>query len=220
LGWDPKPNETPRTATARSRVLAALGLIGEDPGVVSEASERFEEHLRGGGALSPDVVSTALRIVVAAGGAREWEAVLDRYREVDVPQEKLRYLYALAEAREPALIARTVDLALSPEVRLQDAPFLVAAVLGRPESGAQAWAWVVEHWDELVVRFPNSLLLRVFEALSGQTDAALAASVHAFFDGRRLAISGPRLDQILERLDINVRLAQRLRGTLSKAVAP
>ena len=220
LGWDPKANETPRIATTRSRVLSALGLIGDDPEVVAQASERFEEHLRGGVALSPDVVSTALRIVVAAGGESKWEAVLDRYREVDVPQEKLRYLYALAEAREPALIARTLDLALSPEVRLQDAPFLVAAVLGRPESGAQAWAWVVDHWDELVVRFPNSLLLRVFEALSGQTDAALAASVHEFLDGRELAISGPRLDQILERLDINVTLAERLGGTLSEAVAP
>ncbi|HEX4864254.1 MAG TPA: ERAP1-like C-terminal domain-containing protein, partial [Acidimicrobiales bacterium] len=218
LGWDPKPNETPRTATARSRVLAALGLVGEDPRVVSEASERFDEHLRGGGALSPDVVSTALRIVVAAGGAREWEAVLDRYREVDVPQEKLRYLYALAETRDRSLIAKTLDLALSAEVRLQDAPFLVAAVLARSESGAQAWAWVVEHWDELVVRFPNSLLLRVFEALSGQADPAMAASVHAFLDGRELVIAGPRLDQILERLDINVKLAQRLRGTLSEAV--
>ena len=220
LGWDPSPDETPRTATARSRVLAALGLTGEDPTVVSEASARFEQHLQGGGGLAPDVVSTALRIVVAAGGAHAWDAVLERYRNVDVPQEKLRYLYALSEARDPSLIAQTLDLALSSEVRLQDAPFLIAAVLGRSDSGAQAWAWVLEHWDVLVVRFPNSLLLRLFEALSGQTDAGVAASVHEFVAGRELAIAGPRLDQILERMDINVKLAERLRGTLAEAVAP
>jgi hypothetical protein len=196
-----------------------LGLIAEDPSVVAEAARRFEAHLRGDGALSPDVVSAALRIVVAEGGAREWEAVLERYREVDVPQEKLRYLFALAEARDPELVSRTLDLALGTEVRAQDGPFLVAGVLGRPDAGAQAWNWVVAHWDDLSVRFPNPLLLRVFEALSGQTDATVAASVHEFCGSRDLAIAGPRLDQILERLDINVALAQRLGGTLAGALA-
>lgn len=220
LGWDPKPTDTPRAATARSRVLATLGLTGEDPEVVAEASARFESHLRGGSSLAPDVVSTALRIVVSAGGTREWEAVHDRYREVDVPQERLRYLFALAETNDPGLIARTLDLSLSGEVRLQDAPFLIAGVLGRREGGAQAWAWVVEHWDELRVRFPNPLLLRVFEALSAQADGRLAEDVHRFCASHELNIAGPRLDQILERMDVNVKLADRLRGTLRAALAP
>jgi puromycin-sensitive aminopeptidase len=219
LGWDPSPGETPRTATARGRVLAALGLTGEDPAVLSEAARRFEAHLRGDGGLSPDVVSAALRIVVAEGGAPEWEAVLDRYREVDVPQEKLRYLYALAETRRPDLVARTLDLALGNEVRSQDGPFLVAGVLGRPDSGGQAWDWVVSHWNELTVRFPNPLLLRVFESLSGQADPGVAASVHEFCESRELPIAGPRLNQILERLDVNVALAERMHGRLGEALA-
>jgi puromycin-sensitive aminopeptidase len=218
LGWDPASGETPRTATARGRVLAALGLIGKEPSVLSEAAQRFEAHLRGDGGLSPDVVSAALRIVVAEGGETEWESVLDRYREVDVPQEKLRYLYALAETRKPELVARTLDLSLGGEVRAQDGPFLVAGVLGRSDSGQQAWGWVVEHWDELLVRFPNPLLLRVFEALSGQADRRIAASIHEFCASRQLPIAGPRLDQILERLDINVALAERLRGTIAGAL--
>ena len=220
LGWDPGSNETPRTATARGRVLAALGLVGEDPEVIAEATSRFDRHLEGVGALSPDVVSAALRIVVAEGGAREWEAVLDRYREVNNPQEKLRYLYALAETRDPELVSRTLDLTLGTEVRAQDGPFLVAGVLGRPDSGAQAWAWVVRHWDELTVRFPNPLLLRVFEALAAQADAQVAASVHEFCSTHELPIAGPRLDQILERLDINVAMAARMRGRLRSALAP
>jgi hypothetical protein len=186
--------------------------------VLSEAAQRFEAHLRGDGGLSPDVVSAALRIVVAEGGETEWESVLDRYREVDVPQEKLRYLYALAETRKPELVARTLDLSLGGEVRAQDGPFLVAGVLGRSDSGQQAWGWVVEHWDELLVRFPNPLLLRVFEALSGQADRRIAASIHEFCASRELPIAGPRLDQILERLDINVALAERLRGTIAGAL--
>ncbi|HEX6394800.1 MAG TPA: M1 family aminopeptidase [Acidimicrobiales bacterium] len=220
LGWDPGSDETPRTATARGRVLSALGLVGSDPEVIAEATSRFDRHLEGVGALSPDVVSAALRIVVAEGGVREWEAVLNRYREVDNPQEKLRYLYALAETRDPELVSRTLDLTLGTEVRAQDGPFLVAGVLGRPDSGAQAWAWVVRHWDELTVRFPNPLLLRVFESLAAQADAQVAASVHEFCSTHELPIAGPRLDQILERLDINVAMAARMRGTLRAAFAP
>jgi hypothetical protein len=43
-------------------------------------------------------------------------------------------------------------------------------------------------------------------------DADLAESVHAFASTHDLPLGGPRLDQLLEHMDINVAVAGRLRG--------
>ena len=42
----------------------------------------------------------------------------------------------------------------------------------------------------------------------------MADAVHAFADSHELPMAGPRLDQLLERMDINVALAARLQGTI------
>lgn len=57
--------------------------------------------------------------------------------------EKERTLKALAHAERPALVQRTLALALAPEVRSQDAPALMRDVASR--GGAQldaAWSFL------------------------------------------------------------------------------
>ncbi|HVA74261.1 MAG TPA: M1 family metallopeptidase [Acidimicrobiales bacterium] len=232
LGWEPRPGEDRRTGVTRARALSVMGLVGEDLQLRREVAERVEHFLRGKAkpnargpdprdegsgdiGLIPDVVGTALRIFVAAGGNREWSLVADHYRANDNPQEKLRFLYALSEARQPDLIERTLVLAGSDEVRAQDAPFLIGSVLAHPGATRAAWTWIEANWDLLNERFTPQLILRIFEALQSVADPGVAQSVHEFCAESHMVISGPRLDQILERLDINVALAARLRGTIA-----
>ena len=221
LGWEPRPGEDRRAGTARARVLTVLGLVGEEEGLDHEAAERVDRYVAGRASeLTADVVSAALRIFVATGGEREWSLVADHYRKNDNPQEKLRFLYALAETRDPSLVARTLDLADGSEVRSQDAPFLIGAVLSQPSSTRTAWDWILAHWERVTSRFPPSLVLRIFESLQSVTDAEVSAEVHEFCSTRHLPMSGPRLNQILERLDINVALAARLRGRIGELLRP
>ena len=221
LGWEPRPGEDRRVGTARARVLTVVGLVGEEEGLDREAAERVDRYVAGRASeLTADVVSAALRIFVATGGEREWSLVADHYRNNDNPQEKLRFLYALAETREPSLVARTLDLAAGNEVRSQDAPFLIGAVLSQPSSTRAGWDWLMAHWDRITSRFPASLVLRIFESLQSVSDAEVSAEVHNFCSTRHLPMSGPRLDQILERLDVNVALAARLRGRISELLRP
>ena len=227
LGWEPGPGEEARIAITRARVLAMMGLIGEDAGVQGEAASRVSRFLsetraaaapQGGDPedkLVPDVVATALRVFVAAGTAEEWSLIADHYRRNDNPQEKLRFLYSLSEARDPDLIRRTLDLAGSDHVRAQDAPLLIASILAQPQAAALTWEWIVGNWQLVTSRFPQSLILRIFEALQSVSNSEVADRVHAFCRSTELSIAGPRLDQILERLDINVALADRLRGQIA-----
>jgi puromycin-sensitive aminopeptidase len=219
LGWEPSPTDTHRLAIARGRLVAILGLSGEDPEVRQEAGSRFRRFLADRTGLAADLLTPVAHVVAASGGVESWEVILDQYRSAATPQEKVRYLLALPSTAEPALLARTLDLALSDEVRAQDAPFLVAGVMSNRAGGALAWEWTEHHWDELQERLPAGLVARIFDGITALIDPAVAEAVHAFAASHDLPMAGPRVDQLLERMDINVALAARLRGTIRRALA-
>src|SRR5581483_7436203 len=121
LGWDPAPGESRRSATARARVLSVLGLLEGETPLKSEAADRFRSFLEDQVTLAPDVVAAAARIAVSVGGEAGWSSVLEHYRSATLPQDKLRYLYALAETDYEPLVRRTLGMCLTPEIRTQDA---------------------------------------------------------------------------------------------------
>jgi hypothetical protein len=219
LGWDAAPGEARRLATARGRVLACLGLIGRDDPVTSEATERFRRFPTDPDALAPDLVAVAARIAVATGGEEMWTMVLDRYRDAEVPQDKIRYLFALAETPDVDLLGRTLDLSITADVRTQDSPFLLAAVLQNGRGAALCWDWIEAHWPVLKERFPSGLLARALEGVTTIVDPDLATRVRAFCAANEMPLTWPRLDQLLERMDLNVALAGRLRSTLASALS-
>jgi puromycin-sensitive aminopeptidase len=215
LGWTPVPGESSRVATARARVLESLALIGADPEVGDATVERFRRFVTGADALAPDLVSCAARVTVVRQGDAGWHTVLELYKGASTPQDRMRYLFALTESPDPVILRRTLDLALSSEVRSQDAPLLIASVMRNRDGTAIAWDWLERHWDLLGSRFPAGQLARVFEGITAVVEPDLAAAIHRFCDANEVPQEGPRLDQLLERMDINVGLARRLRGTLA-----
>jgi puromycin-sensitive aminopeptidase len=225
VGWDPHPGETQRTATARSRILSVLADVADDADVIEEGGRRFAAHLeaRFGSSqapdpLPPDLIQATAYMAVAAGGQEPWARALDAYQRAVGPLERLRYLYALAGTRLEDLRRQTLELMLGPEVRSQDAPFVIAGVLTQRSGAGPGWDWVEANWGHLEARLPPSLLIRVLEPSATFVDPALAARVRSFCAGREFPVTPLRIEQILERTDIQVRLAGRLRGTIAGAL--
>jgi hypothetical protein len=103
--------------------------------VVDEVRRRLAQHLEeAGDGLAPDLIGTAAQISVATGGPEAWNEVLDAYRRAEGPQDRLRYLYALAETPLADLRMETLELAVGPDVRSQDAPFVIAGVMARRDA--------------------------------------------------------------------------------------
>ncbi len=221
LGWDPRDDDGERTPSLRSAVLRTLGTIGEDPAVIREATRRFEavQHDPAGSedrvGLHPDTESAILEIVAAGGGPAEYEAYLARYRSPANPQEENRYLYALASFTEPALASRTFDLALT-EVRTQNAPFILQSLVASRANGPVAWQRVTDEWETLVAKFPSNILPRMLDGVRGLCSSRqLADQVTAFVESHPLPAGGKTVEQILERLAVNVAFAEREGATLA-----
>jgi hypothetical protein len=217
LGWDPAPGEAERIGTLRARLLSAAGTLGADPEVRAEARRRLDRYFADPGTLPPDLVTSVVTIVSYAGGDEEYQAIYERFKAAATPQDKIRFLYALAAPQDPALLARTLELCLGSEVRSQDAPYVVASVLASRVGSHVAWPFIERHWDTIRSRFPDNSIPRMLEAVSALADAELAQRIHRFLQSHPIP-QEKLIAQSLEKLDNNVAFAQRVGPQLAAAL--
>ena len=216
LGWDPREDDSERTPSLRAAVVRTLGTIGDDPDIQAEANRRFAQA--GSTALHPDTESAILDIVASTGGDTEYESFLAHYRSPANPQEENRYLYALASFHDLSLAARTFDLAIS-EVRTQNAPFVLQLLLANRVNGPGTWERVTEEWEALVSKFPSNILPRMLDGIRGLcSPPELADRVAGFVKAHPLPAGGKTVEQILERLTVNVAFGEREGGSLAKTL--
>jgi len=203
----------------RGQVVASLGIVGQDPDVRAEAKRRFDADRTGAAALDPDLTSAVLGVVATAGGAEEYEAILERYRHPRTPQEEMRSLYALAGFDDDALAARTFELARA-EVRTQNAPFVVQLLLTNRAVGAPTWKRVRDRWEELQARIPANIVPRMVDGVRLLCrDSDLADEIAGFLRAHPVRSGQRTVDQTLERLTVNVALARALRTSAGPALA-
>jgi aminopeptidase N len=206
VGWTAEPGEPERTGTLRATLVDTLGTVGADEDVRLEARRLHERFLFGDDPIPPDLAGAVVTVVATSGGEKEYEGYLGRFRSPSNPQEELRYLYGLAGFRDPSLIEATLDLSLK-EVRTQNAGFLILQVLANRVGGAMAWEFVKQRWDELVARLPDNTIPRMLEGVTALCQPDLAADVHAFLEAHPLRSGQRTVEQIRERLDVNVAFA-------------
>ena len=219
LGWDPAPVEGERTPSLRALLVQALGTIGGDGAVRAEAARRFDSA-RAGDPIDPDIESAVLQSVAAQLRPGDYEAMLGRYRAPATPQEELRYLNALAAFPDADLAVRTFELCRGDEVRSQNAPYLIAALLANRVGGPAVWERVKANWDELLARFPANSHSRMVEgakALCG--DPGLADDVTRFLTEHPVEHAPRTVVQMLERLSVNVAFGERVRPALGTTLA-
>jgi hypothetical protein len=109
-----------------------------------------------------------------------------RYQTANVAAEKLRALSALAYAREPYLLQRTLRLSLSPLVRSQDTVRVVALVANNPAGTGLAWEFFRDNYRVFYERYGGGhfLIESLIKAVTTHfsTEAKLT-EVTQFFKG-------------------------------------
>jgi puromycin-sensitive aminopeptidase len=216
LGWQPRPGENELTRQLRGDLVRTLGTLGNDANVQARAAELFDEAQES--EIDTDLFAAIIPVLAHADGEARYDDFSRRLRAARSPQEEQRYLYALAAFRGEALIARTLARTISGEVRTQDAPFLLRAMLHGIESRQQAWAFFKENWDLMNSKWPVTGVRRMCEGVIGLATPEWQRDVQDFFRIRKIDLGGKTLAQYLEQLDVAVRLRQREGATLSAYV--
>src|SRR5262249_39765358 len=130
-----------------------------------------------------------------------YEKYVARSRAAVDPEERYRYLYGLASFSDPALVRRTFDYAVGPEVRSQDTKLLVAAMLTNSMTRDLGWDLLRDHWDAVQKKtgeFVGNTV--IVGALAAFCDDRHAADVKAFFEAHPVPDAARTLSQSLERV--------------------
>ena len=159
-----------------------------------------------------DEISKARKLIAIqarAGGETEYAEFLERFRRARSPQEEQRYLYALAAFRQPELVTQTLRRTVDGEIRSQDAPYVIRAILSSVWGRGLAWEFVKGHWETMRRVYPPSAFRRLFDGVSALVRPEWEAEVRAFFPAHGIELGGKILDQYLEQLRVGVRFYER-----------
>jgi puromycin-sensitive aminopeptidase len=209
LGWSPAPGETELHRQLRGDLLRAQGVLGNDPAIHARARELYARRREDETAIDPNVVPALVAILAASGGEAEYREFAERFKRARSPQEEQRYLYALAGFRQPELLERTLDWTLNGEIRSQDAPYVVRAMLGSVYGRGLAWEFVKAHWETMARTYPPSAYRRLWEGVTSLVSPSWEKEVRAFFPAHGIELGGRTLEQYLEQLRVAVRFQER-----------
>jgi puromycin-sensitive aminopeptidase len=218
VGWEPPApgDPTPRYPRLRARLISLLGTIGKDEEVRAGSLRLLKESTESGAKLPPDLATSVAQVAASAGGEEEWRLMYRRYKEATTPQDELRFLHALGSFSDAALARRSVELAFSDDVRTQDAPYLLMAVLSEREGAPLAWEAVEEHWSYMFEHWPNHAVPRALEALPALAGAGRgwAERAEAWLASHPVRRGELRVQQSRERLRVNLAFKERLAPVL------
>jgi puromycin-sensitive aminopeptidase len=204
LGWAPHRDESDLLKELRSDIHRALGTLGNHLDTQHEAAQLYAAEQQHPGTVDPNLLPALVSILAFTGDDARYEEFVQRFRKAATPQEERRFLYALAAFRSPHLLKRTLEKTLNGEIRTQDAPIVVSAVLHNVYGRTDAWAFVKKHWDEMDRLFPRNGLRRMCGGIVGLTTPELQQDVQDFFTSRKIDLGGKTLQQYLEQLQIVV----------------
>ncbi|HET8773915.1 MAG TPA: M1 family aminopeptidase [Thermoanaerobaculia bacterium] len=200
LGYVSKANESHDDRILRELALSTLVESGGDLSVAREARKIVERDLVKP-ALDPIARKTLLPLAAAAGDQALYERYLAAMRAAKTPDEYYNWFYSLVEFRDPALIRRTLEWALTPEVKNQDAGGLIGRVVTANRSGRDvAWTWIEQNWDRIAAKLPERMRGTVTSTARVFCDRESLARAKAFIDAHPVPPAARGNAQALERV--------------------
>jgi aminopeptidase N len=211
IGFTSTAVDSDERRALRATLIHALGATGADSQIAAAARTALDRTLAGGPALEPTLARSIISVAAQWGDSTLFDALLAASDRAASPDERYRYLYALAQFRDPALIDRALALSTTSTVRSQDTAAFFARFFSEESARPRAWTFLKQHWTELepkVTIFGGDTTM--VGALSNFCDAASRDDIASFFRQHPLPSAARTLTQTLERIDncIALRAAQ------------
>lgn len=215
LGWTPKEGESVHTLQLRGSLAGLLGTVGSDPDIRKEAAKQFDAWKANRDSVDPNVVPALVSILSYTGDKARFDEFFALSEKAPTTQEKLRFLGALGNFREQGLYKEAIALTLSGKIRSQDAPFILAGIIGTEHAGEAAWDFLRDNWEKIVATFPDNAVPRMVAACSALDTRELEAEVVEFFTTHKVKEGEMAVAQMMERLSVNVGLREQETPKLS-----
>jgi aminopeptidase N len=200
VGWEAKPGESDSQKNLRANLLQVLGSVGRDPEALAEARRLTERALQTPASVESSLAASAFGLAAQNGDSAFYDRVMANVKSAPTPELYYLNFFTLSSFRDPQLLQRTLDYAISPEVRSQDTLSLLGAVMGNPAGEKLAWNFVRSHWAEVEKAGGPFAGAQVVISTGGFCDAGLRDEVTDFFSVHKVAAAERSFRQATESI--------------------
>jgi aminopeptidase N len=148
-----------------------------------------------------ELAGAVFQLAALNGDQAFYDRLMAALKKPKSPEEYYTYLFTLPQFSDPKLLQRTLDFAISPDVRSQDALQLVTAVLQNPVGEKLAWDFIQSHWDAIQKSGGPFASAQVVGATSSFCDAHMRDQVADFFAAHKVAAAERTYKQSIERIN-------------------
>jgi aminopeptidase N len=223
IGFERAAADSEDRRSLRNVLVGALGLIAEDPDVVAKARQTVTDSLQttaGGAALDPILAGTLVTIAAENGDARLFDALMREAAAATDPQIHYRYLFALTAFKNPALIQRALDYAVSPDLRSQDTTLYLGAFFRNAAARDKVWSFVKANWSQLG---PKIMIAggdtNLAASLANFCTAEARDDIQSFFATHKMPTAARTLRQTIERINSCIATKEKQRPALDSWLA-
>jgi len=221
LGLQGNAGDGDEMQARRAALLSLIGVTGNSTDVQQQARALALKYVDDRQSLPATLASTVLNVAALGGDAMLYDLYLAQLPKLSgQPEEYYRFFSALTWFRDPTLVQRTLQFAVSPAVRTQDTGQLIGGLLARPWSREAAWTFVRTRWDTL------TQLLGTFQGIPGIVrtlgsfcSRERAAEIKEFFAAHPVPAVERTLRQSIERIENCAAVAERQSPAMSMWLA-
>ncbi|MHC2337084.1 M1 family metallopeptidase [Bradyrhizobium sp. USDA 4454] len=210
IGWEGGGSGDDDTALLRASLISALGDLG-DADIVAEAKRRFAAFLDDPNSLPTTLRDAVTHVVGITADRKTYDQLLALARKSAATNERLRYYFAVASARDAELARATLALTLTNELPDTIITGMFNAVAGAAEQPQLAWDFVRTNFDTLLARQGPSFRDQfVPNVMTNFTDQAHAAELAAFAPSQSTTGGRVMVARSVQAIAISADLAARV----------
>ncbi|MFL6595142.1 MAG: M1 family metallopeptidase [Chthoniobacterales bacterium] len=215
VGWDAKPNESPRMATLRASLVSTLADFN-DPEIITGCHERFAKYLKDPKSLSPDLRAPVLDVIGRFADEKTWKKLHELGLKTTSIEQKQEYYVALTAPVDPKLAQATLQLALTNELPTSRALYLLPRVARNAGHADLAWDFAKAHMKNLLGK-ADALAMNSFAPglFSFFSDAARIDELKAYAKANLPPESEPQVEKAADEVSFRADLKKRLVEELS-----
>jgi hypothetical protein len=225
LGLDPGAGECASQDTQQRLLRTSLArLLATDAQheptvrVLADAARRSLEDPK---ALDPEFRPIAWAVGVRELGPGFAEEMTSRVLTSQNAADRQAAAGALGASLDAAASAGVLELAMRPDVRINELGAIVFQQLGQPETREAAWTWLLSNFDRMREKLPGFAQDYVYATPSSFCDATLRESAKSVLDKgvAEKHVGSLRAARTLESIDLCMAQKAALGGQVSEVLA-
>jgi len=205
----PTKNESFDRQQLRALLFETLG-AAKDPTVLAEAQQltdrAFADPNHKDKTLDTLLTDAAIAITTSNGDVMLYDKILAASKDSRDPGQQSDALRNLARFCDPALVTRTLDYAVSGQVRNQDSWIVLAMLLRNRVTRDQTWSYIQQNWEKVHAQFTTNSGVRVVAATGSFCSAKERDEVISFFATHKVDASERTLSKAIDSINDCIQL--------------